>query len=370
MSKLNSLFAESQEEALKRHEQYREDDPFKNEIDPALLNSAHIQAYIAKTGMVFPYSPAQNPKNDKVTPASLTMTVGPEVLYWDRENRRIYNNNLTKGTKVKLNPNSITFLRPAEYFALPNYIAARFNLRIIHVHRGLLLGTGPLLDPGFKGYPMIPVHNLTENEYEIEVGEEFINVEFTKLSDIRKAIPAENNEGLKFEYIENAGKTCNYSFLRYIDKNVPTGIVKSSLSSILDQARISINEQKKFITSQEELIDKQKDKIFWTTVASIAGVVVTLGAILIAGYQLTISSADIVDDARGRIESVQEHVDKIADLERKLDEVQKSITSTQTLQEEGLNELRDEQISGVESIKEEIMAIQKELKALKPKEKQ
>ena len=46
--------------------------------------------------------------------------------------------------------NSITFVQIESKIRLPNYIALRFNLRIQHVHRGLLLGTGPLVDPGFQ----------------------------------------------------------------------------------------------------------------------------------------------------------------------------------------------------------------------------
>jgi len=56
----------------------------------------------------------------------------------------------------------------------------RFNLRIKHVHRGLLLGTGPLVDPGFNKKILIPLHNLTDRSYDIALDEGLIWVEFTK----------------------------------------------------------------------------------------------------------------------------------------------------------------------------------------------
>src|SRR5256885_14069412 len=68
-------------------------------------------------------------------------------------------------------------------FRFPDYIAARFNLKIPNVYRGLLLGTGPLVDPGWSGRLSFPLHNLTTNDYEFPGGEEIIWMEFTKLSE-------------------------------------------------------------------------------------------------------------------------------------------------------------------------------------------
>ena len=76
--------------------------------------------------------------------------------------------------------NSITFVQVEPHFRLPNYIAVRFNLRITHVHRGLLLGTGPLVDPGFHGRLLVPLHNLTAYEYYLDTTKALIWVEFTK----------------------------------------------------------------------------------------------------------------------------------------------------------------------------------------------
>ena len=204
-------FAPTEEDALSRYKKFKSVDPFLH-ILPALLSSAQIQAYIAKTGMIFPYFPSDDPKKEKVTSASLTMTIGPEVLYWDSEGKEQYKRDLQEDESIILRPNSMTFLRPAERFNIPDYIAVRFNLRRVHVHRGLLLGTGPLIDPGFKGYPMIPVHNLTENEYVVRVGDDFINVEFTKIiCDINYRYN-QQTEGfeLPFEYKENRGKTFDF----------------------------------------------------------------------------------------------------------------------------------------------------------------
>jgi len=70
----------------------------------------------------------------------------------------------------------------APLLQLPDYIALRFNLKIQNVYRSLLLGTGPLVDPGFVGHLSFPLHNLTTNPYHFDAAEDVVWVEFTKLS--------------------------------------------------------------------------------------------------------------------------------------------------------------------------------------------
>ncbi|MEO0698834.1 MAG: hypothetical protein AAFY81_03850, partial [Pseudomonadota bacterium] len=83
---------------------------------------------------------------------------------------------------VKLEPNSVCFLTLGPHFRLPAYIGARFNLLIRDVYRGLLVGTGPMVDPGFSGRLSVPIHNFTNREYYIKAGEGLVYFEFTKLS--------------------------------------------------------------------------------------------------------------------------------------------------------------------------------------------
>jgi len=307
MPDMKRYFASTKEEAIKRYERYKNLDPFPD-VFPALLSSAHIQAYIAKTGMIFPYFPEADSKKEMVTSASMIMTIGPEVLYWDSKDKQQYCMNLQKEDSITLRPNSITFLRPAERFNIPDYIAVRFNLRIVHVHRGLLLGTGPLLDPGYKGSPMIPVHNLTDNEYVVRVGDEFINVEFTKISNIgEKPILKENDNEISFEYKQNRGKTFDYSFTKFIDKNVPQRKVKSSLSAVIDKAN--------------RVVKKQKKLLIW----SFVGGLIAIAALIYGGYQLTLSATRIMDDARDRIDHHKNQDLILNQLQEKIQKLEKQI---------------------------------------------
>jgi len=170
-------------EAQKRYDKWQARDPFPG-IQPALLHSGQIRDYILKTGMLSPFT-----EDDlkKIKPASLEIPFEGRVVYWD-ENEVKYDQQVVidsgkydRPRKFSLRRNSIAFVQVKPKFRLPYYIAIRFNLKITHVYRGLLLGTGPLVDPGYEGDLFIPLHNLTDNEYVFEAGEGLLWMEFTKL---------------------------------------------------------------------------------------------------------------------------------------------------------------------------------------------
>jgi len=169
--------AESDAEAETRFRLAKETDPFP-EIADALLNSADIHDYVRMTGMLHPFYP------DKLKSGSYEAAIGGHCIWWD-ENGNRQERLLSKSDGREhflLKANSIAFVQVEPSFRLPNYIALRFNLKISHVHRGILLGTGPLIDPGFEGKLLIPLHNLTTNDYPLQCGTGLIWIEFTKTS--------------------------------------------------------------------------------------------------------------------------------------------------------------------------------------------
>ena len=165
---------ESDEDAAALFEEHKASDPFPD-IPPALLNSADIYDYARTTGMICPFD------STKLKSASYEASVGKDCIYWDEQGKRRTIDLSKKGSFV-LKPNSIAFVTTRERFRLPDYMAVRFNLTITNVHRGLLLGTGPLVDPGFEGYILIPLHNLTTNPYRFVYEKKLIWLEFTKIS--------------------------------------------------------------------------------------------------------------------------------------------------------------------------------------------
>lgn len=157
-----------------KYNDFKDKDPFP-QIPSALLNSDDILRYIMTTGLVDPFDPKY------LGDATYTCTFSGEYLRYDSKDK-LETKTLSNNEELIIKPNSITYLRINEMFRVPHYMVLRFNLKVKHVYKGLLLGTGPIVDPQFVGYINIPLHNLTTNEYVIKKGAKLIDVEFTKLS--------------------------------------------------------------------------------------------------------------------------------------------------------------------------------------------
>ena len=150
------------------------------DIDPALLNSFDIKRYVDQGCLL----DKDNFHPERMKPASYEMRFLGSLYHWQELDGRLQSRwrKVSEGNRVKLSKNSISYLWMEERLLLPEYIGARFNLRISDVHKGILLGTGPLIDPGFGGQILIPLHNLTDNDYVLRGGDGIIWVEFTKVS--------------------------------------------------------------------------------------------------------------------------------------------------------------------------------------------
>ncbi len=150
-------------------------DPFPR-IPHALLSADDIKRYVLATGAVAPFDPRE--ESGRLKKAAYEGRIGDLVYEFNEKAAlvRISNNPLV------VKANSIVFVESDIDFRLPDFIALRFNLQIRHVHRGLLLGTGPLVDPGYWGKLCIPLHNLTDENYLIPREEGLVWIEFTKTS--------------------------------------------------------------------------------------------------------------------------------------------------------------------------------------------
>lgn len=168
-----------------RYAAFHNQDPY-HQIPPSLLHSGHLASYALACGMIEPFDREQLTK-----PATYLVTVEGECRYVDETGTtvRFYlSSNPAARQKhpdvrdyVRIAPNSVCFLTLAPEFRLPAYLGARFNLLIRDVYRGLLVGTGPLVDPGFTGRLSIPIHNFTSREYYFRADEGLVYFEFTKL---------------------------------------------------------------------------------------------------------------------------------------------------------------------------------------------
>lgn len=233
---------ETIEEAKNLAENARIKDPYQEIIKPSLLNKHDIVKYVSKTGMIFPFY------TEKLKSASYEVPVGNEFVRWTKDkDGKIYKEhkkNLSTNVCIPLERNSITFVDVDATFYIPYYIALRFNLSITHVHRGILLGTGPLIDPGFCGKIMIPIHNLTNNDYYLRPGKTLIAVEFTKLTP--DEILMTKKDDISAWYKENIKKE-GLTFSDFFGMALPHGIssVESSIGRYIDEAEKSVKHVEK-----------------------------------------------------------------------------------------------------------------------------
>lgn len=156
-----------------KYNDFASKDPFP-QISDALLNYIDISMYALTTGMLDPFIP------EKLTGVTYTCCFSGKYARYNRNNQ-METKELADDETLQIRPNSITYLEIGTYFRVPHYMVFRFNLKVHNVYKGLLLGTGPIVDPGYKGKIFIPLHNLTANTYIIKKGADLISVEFTKL---------------------------------------------------------------------------------------------------------------------------------------------------------------------------------------------
>jgi deoxycytidine triphosphate deaminase len=230
-------------DALARADLFERKDPFES-VPRALLSTAEIDDYAKLTGMLSPYYPKH------LKSASYEAHIGGEVIWWDETGKK-YKHKLERGGELILKANSIVFVQVEPIFRLPYYIAIRFNLRITHVHRGLLLGTGPLVDPGFRGKLLIPLHNLTATEYAIDTREALIWIEFTKTSygcEVTDELASTDRKQAAFpkdkQYLEPE---------TYLRKANGANSIRSSIPDAMERARGSAEAAKQEIESLKKI---------------------------------------------------------------------------------------------------------------------
>lgn len=332
-------------EALVRYEKYKSVDCFP-EIAPALLNSADIKAYVKQTGMIYPFDERE------LQSASYKVKIAGKIVYWkyndgnDNSKQGIekFEKELTEGDYFDLQPNSIAFVTMEPEFHIPVYLALRFNLKIKHIYKGLLLGTGPLVDPGFEGRLSIPLHNLTNNTYRFKYGDTLITMEFTKLSPNITWFSDCPHPGHSEEFIFEE-MTPSRDVNKYIEKALDSDRLPSIISSIPD----AINDSKKQAKEARDDVEKVKRNSTIITVGSVIGVLtVVLTSITLAFNAINKANERYDDILRENMQFAQE-IDMLknnnSEYLRQIDELNNRIDELIIK----INEIKDDKLKNDES---------------------
>lgn len=293
-----TLPAQVEDDAKVRFSSWEHEDPFP-EIPAALLNSADIWNYACATGMIHPFA------LDRCKSSSYSIGIGSTVIYWTDKGKR-KELTLSAGETFTLHPNSIAFITTKEVFRLPAYMAMRFNLKINNVHRGILLGTGPLVDPGFEGPLLIPLHNLTNNPYSFQENETFVWAEFTKISPNelwdKTNTRAYSSLGFEGKYVSFPKNKKNRTTGAYLDEAFK-GPIRSSIPDSIRSAESSAKRAQAFagaytIGGIATFLGLLLTLYYWAT-----GQLLQLKGEINAAEKITLGVQRDLAEARGRIDS-------------------------------------------------------------------
>lgn len=308
----------TQEAASKLYEGTRDNDPLPD-IAPALLNSADIEAYVHKTAMINPYD------RENLKSATYEASVGKWAIFWDAGGKRQVVDLeaiLKKDDPIVLKPNGLVYVSTYERFHLPSYMAVRFNLRINIVHSGLLLGTGPLVDPGFEGHLLIPLHNLTVNEFQIRYKDKLIWIEFTKVSPHENwnELPTKKDEiiqarGGNFRYKpfpdrkrQVPGESVEDYMVEYLGGVVVKGplmnVVPDEIRKAKELAKTAVGAAK----SAKDTVTRIKNWGFWAAFLAIVAIVLGLVPLIYSYNDLTLQATSVINETRTGLAQHQERM--------------------------------------------------------------
>jgi deoxycytidine triphosphate deaminase len=281
-------FATSEAEASARAAKFLAYDPFPS-VPLSLLSSAEIHDYVRVTGLLHPFN------SSGLKSASYEAHIGGEFIRWDENGNRV-DREIKKGSRCVLPANSLTFVQVEPYLRLPNYIAVRFDLRNTHVHRGLLLGTGLLVDPGFSGKLLIPLHNLTATDYDLDTTQPLIWMEFTKTTFQIK--PAENEASATRHFIGFPPTELNISADAHLRKANAGNPIRSAIPAAMANAQASAQEA-----------------VSWArtlAIGTLAGVAIIVLGLAVALYTYFGQLHALVQNAQSSSESLNGRIDMIS----------------------------------------------------------
>jgi deoxycytidine triphosphate deaminase len=132
-------------------------------------------------------------RSENLRPAAYTLRIGAKYVDSNGKPGTLGD----KNPYFEMQPNSIVYVSTHEKLDLPYYIAARFNLRVKWVYKGILLGTGPQVEPGYRGFLSCPLYNLTDKLIRINYLEDFATIDFERTTDFCPGASADEIEASK-----------------------------------------------------------------------------------------------------------------------------------------------------------------------------
>lgn len=301
-------------------EKYRWIDP-----DPdtrGVLLSDRIKFYCEKVHLIEDF------KEEFLQPACYTLHVGSKFYLNDKE---IYPN---ENGEIKIPENGLLYFRVKEKINLPYYMIACHDLRVKQVYRGLLVGRGLQVDPGYSGYINYPIFNFTYDEKILKVGDEIGSIHFIKTTpfgDGKVDASIKTEQDLRKVQVNGINNYECKKFREVPDRSIPDYWIggETHISAVLKLAE-NLEEFKERIdatvTSYGEKVNKLSLWGFWGVIVL---VVALFGSLLGSIYWHTTN-----------VINMKQQISELSSTIKQVNAELKNIRTNKELEEMKLNENR------------------------------
>jgi deoxycytidine triphosphate deaminase len=160
------------------------DIPVPTGIEAGVLLSDQIEHYATAYRMVDPFF------SSKLKPAGYELSVG-DLYSIGGETHTLSAEKADQ--EIVIRPFEVVIIQTLERLNLPKFMIARWNVRVRWAYRGLLWVGAAQVDPGYRGYLLCPLYNLSDKTVRLHRGEEIAVIDFVTTT-------RPNDESQKHEY--------------------------------------------------------------------------------------------------------------------------------------------------------------------------
>jgi deoxycytidine triphosphate deaminase len=239
-----------------------------------VLLSNEIEYYVTKYQMIIGYNPQH------LKPAAYELTAGRKYKLGGEDHVLSQD---PKEDKITIPPFEVAIIQTAERINLPRFIIARWNIRVRYAYKGLLWLGGPQVDPGWAGYLLCPLYNLSDKDVEIPYGDPIAVMDFVKTTPYYS--PNKKPEPAKDPLLNKSSLAYPRPPQRVIFENYDTSLI----SALYTKAKKKMEQMEKDIYAQ---LDNVKEKVtrYGTRLNQFMEISFTIIAVIVAALAIFVTS--------------------------------------------------------------------------------
>jgi len=228
--------------------------PVPDPFEPGVLLSDRIKDLATNYKLIEPFL------DRKLKPAAYELSVGD--LY-SIGGRTFQLSEEPGNNEIVIKPFEVVIIQTLERLNLPDFLIARWNVRVRWAYEGLLWVGAAQVDPGFRGYLSCPLYNLSDKTVRLHRGEEIAVVDF-----VTTTLPTEKSAPYNYKPTKRS---------RILFEDYQPDRLQSALAT---EAQQKLQEFERQLRSIGNRVD-----FFTTVIAAAIGIIVAVLALFV-GNQL------------------------------------------------------------------------------------